>query len=627
MPIFTIRHFSVRRRMAFLAAYFAVVIGTLLALLMYEHASYLEDHQMSMGMTESEIQLLNLRRDEKDFIARLKPEYLQKFETRSEALSDKIEQWFSVLEQAGFQSPKMRLLQRAMLTYRLNFLEYVEYRKQLGIYKNEGLSDELNQLSAQMIDTMPANGKELRASLIRMQSLHQLFLYDPQDDLIHEFERLATEIQPVMPAGHRQMFQSYREIFQNVVRISSLIGYSENEGTHYLLRKAAHEMEQHFQALSVLVSDFTAFRYIQRVSIILCCSALLILVSALVLRRVGHSISFPLRQLKTDVELLRQGRRDLIFEFESDEIGKVFASLREFQNDLAQLDDMREKDRAHQLDLLEEKKKLEEALEALKEAQSQLVQSEKLASLGSLVAGVAHEINTPLGIALTMGTTFSDHLRDFFRQMQSGQLRRTYVEEFQRDAEEGLQVMQTALHRAAHLIQSFKQVAVDQASEERRVFSLQQTVQGILQTLHHMTKRRAIEIQVMIPDNIFLDSYPGPFGQVISNLVNNTLLHAFTEDQSGTITISAIQEDQRVLLSFSDNGAGIPEKHLSRIFEPFFTTKLGQGGSGLGLNIVYNIVTGILGGEITVESEPGEGACFHLILPVTVPEKGAVHER
>ncbi len=187
--------------------------------------------------------------------------------------------------------------------------------------------------------------------------------------------------------------------------------------------------------------------------------------------------------------------------------------------------------------------------------------------------------------------------------------------------------MQTALHRAAHLIQSFKQVAVDQASEERRVFSLQQTVQGILQTLHHMTKRRAIEIQVIIPENIFLDSYPGPFGQVISNLVNNTLLHAFTEDQSGTITISAIQEDQRVLLSFSDNGAGIPAKHLSRIFEPFFTTKLGQGGSGLGLNIVYNIVTGILGGEITVESEPGEGACFHLILPVTVPEKGAVHER
>jgi light-regulated signal transduction histidine kinase (bacteriophytochrome) len=107
-----------------------------------------------------------------------------------------------------------------------------------------------------------------------------------------------------------------------------------------------------------------------------------------------------------------------------------------------------------------------------------------------------------------MGTTFSDHLRDFFRQMQSGQLRRTYVEEFQRDAEEGLQVMQTALHRAAHLIQSFKQVAVDQASEERRVFSLQQTVQGILQTLHHMTKRRAIEIQVIIPENIFLDSYP-----------------------------------------------------------------------------------------------------------------------
>ena len=113
---------------------------------------------------------------------------------------------------------------------------------------------------------------------------------------------------------------------------------------------------------------------------------------------------------------------------------------------------------------------------------------------------------------------------------------------------------------------------------------------------------------------------------MISNLVNNTLLHAFTEEQTGSITISAIQEEQRVLLSFSDNGAGIPAKNLSRIFEPFFTTKLGQGGSGLGLNIVYNIVTGILGGEITVDSEPGEGACFHLILPVTVPEKEKTRE-
>lgn len=626
MPISRIRHFSVRQRMAFLAAYFAAVIGILLALLLYEHASYLEDHQMSMGMTESEIQLLNLRRDEKDFIARLKPEYLQKFEARSEALSDKIDQWFSVLERAGFHSQKMPMLQQAMLTYRVNFLEYVEYRRQLGIYKNEGLSDELNKLSIRMISDLAEDKRNFKTGLVRLQSLHQLFLFDPQDDLLHEFERLATEMQPGLPASHQQMFREYRDHFQNVVRISSLMGYSENEGTHYLLRKAAHEMEQDFQALSILVSDFTAFRYVQRVTIILCCSALLILLSAMVLRRIAHSISFPLRQLKADVELLRQGRRDLIFEFESDEIGKVFASLREFQNDLSQLDEMQEKDRAHQQVLMQEKKKLEDALEALKEAQSQLVQSEKLASLGSLVAGVAHEINTPLGIALTMGTTFSDHLRDFFRQMQAGQLRRTYVEEFQRDSEEGLQVMQTALHRAAHLIQSFKQVAVDQASEERRLFNLQQTVQGILQTLHHMTKRRAIDIQVLIPETIFLDSYPGPFGQVISNLVNNTLLHAFGEEQTGSVTISAIQEEQRVLLSFSDNGAGIPAKNLSRIFEPFFTTKLGQGGSGLGLNIVYNIVTGILGGEITVDSEPGEGACFHLILPVTVPEKEKTHE-
>lgn len=621
-----IRHYSLRQRMSMLGGYLALVISLFLSLLFFEHSSYLEDHKTSLGISEAEVQLLNLRRYEKDFMARMKPELLSKFQVQSERMSDKLDQWFSDLSQTGFRHPDMELLRKAMLAYRLNFLEYVEYRKQLGIFKNEGLQEDLNQLSSALLNSLPEKNSDSRALLTRLQSLHQVFLFDPEDDVVHEFERQATVLQSKLSTVQAEKLRLYRDAFQEAVRISSLMGYNENDGAHYLLRRAAHDMEARFSVLSDAVATHVEQRYQKRVFLIICSSVLLVALSALVLWRIAFSIATPLRQLKQDVELLRQGRRDLVFEFESDEIGKVFSSLRSFQSDLAQLDQMRAAEKQHQQVLLKEKQKLEHALAALKEAQGQLIQSEKLASLGSLVAGVAHEINTPLGIALTMGTTFSDHLKVFFHQMQTGQLRRSYVEEFQHDAEEGLQVMQTALHRAAHLIQSFKQVAVDQASEERRFFNLLQTVQGILQTMHHMVKRRDLEIQVMIPEDIFLDSYPGPFGQVISNFINNALLHAFAEEQHGVITISAVQEDEKVFVSFSDNGAGIAEKNLSRIFEPFFTTKLGQGGSGLGLNIVYNIVTGILEGEISVKSVPGEGTCFYLMLPLKVHTKEIADE-
>lgn len=621
-----IRHYSLRQRMTLLGGYMALLIALFLSLLFYEHATYLEDHKMSIGIREAEVQLLNLRRYEKDFMARLKPDYLQKFESQSERMADKLDVWFADLTRSGFSHPEMEFLRKAMLTYRLNFLEYVEYRKQLGIYKNEGLHEQLNQASSALLDTFTEKNSDARPVMVRLQSLHQIFLLDPEDDVVHEFERLATGLQGRLGPGQAEQLRKYREVFQETVRISNLAGYSENEGAHFLLRKASHEMEARFSVLSDAVAGFVDQRYQKRIFLIIFCSIVLVAISAFVLWRIAYSIAMPLHQLKQDVEFLRHGRRDLVFEFESDEIGKIFASLRSFQNDLMQLDQMRAAEIEHQQMLLKEKQKLEQALSALKEAQGQLVQSEKLASLGSLVAGVAHEINTPLGIALTMGTTFSDHLKDFFRQMQAGQLRRSYVEEFQHDAEEGLQVMQTALHRAAHLIQSFKQVAVDQASEERRFFNLLQTVQGILQTMHHLVKRRALEIQVMIPEDIFLDSYPGPFGQVISNFINNALLHAFSEEKHGVITISAVQENEKILISFSDNGAGIPAKNLSRIFEPFFTTKLGQGGSGLGLNIVYNIVTGILEGEISVKSMPGEGTCFYLVLPLKVQSREIVDE-
>ena len=272
---FRIRHYSLRQRMSLLGAFLALVIALFLSLLLYEHTAYQEDHQISLGIREAEVQLLNLRRNEKDFMARLKPEYLQKFEVQSEAMAANLDVWFAALTKTGYQHHDMELLRKALLTYRLNFFEYVEYRKQLGVYRNEALNEKLNQLSQQLQAAIPERHQDAQALAMRLYSLHQMFLMDPEDDPVHEFERLATSLQAKLNASQNQQLRQYREVFQEAVRISSLAGYNENEGAHYLLRKAAHEMEAHFSVLSDAVAVYVEQRYQKRIFLIICCSVLL----------------------------------------------------------------------------------------------------------------------------------------------------------------------------------------------------------------------------------------------------------------------------------------------------------------------------------------------------------------
>jgi len=256
----------------------------------------------------------------------------------------------------------------------------------------------------------------------------------------------------------------------------------------------------------------------------------------------------------------------------------------------------------------------------LRQAMNQLVQSEKLAALGHLVAGVAHELNTPLGNARVIASTLGEHLREFAAAAESGSLRRSQLETFLDRGWEAVDLLERNAARAADLIGHFKQVAVDQTSARRRRFSLRQTVEELLATLQPQFKRTAHRIELDIPPDITLDSYPGPLEQVIANLVGNSLTHGFAGIEAGVIHIrAALLDTDRVQLDYADDGIGIPEPILHRIFEPFFTTRLGQGGSGLGLYIVYNLVTGVLGGAVHAERAPGGGATFTLILPRIAP--------
>ena len=258
----------------------------------------------------------------------------------------------------------------------------------------------------------------------------------------------------------------------------------------------------------------------------------------------------------------------------------------------------------------------------LRRAMSQLVQAEKLAGLGSLVAGVAHELNTPLGNARVVASSLGDHLREFRTTIESGALRRSQLDAFMSRSCEAVDLLERNAARAADLISHFKQLAVDQTSMRRRPFNFCQTVDEVLVTLQPQFKLTAHRIEREIPPDLELDSYPGPLEQIIANLISNSLTHGFDGVAAGVIRIRAESLGAgRIQIEYTDNGVGIPEAIVKRVFEPFFTTRLGRGGSGLGLYIVYNLVTGLLGGTIEVHSALGHGVRFVIALPQVAPDQ------
>lgn len=269
---------------------------------------------------------------------------------------------------------------------------------------------------------------------------------------------------------------------------------------------------------------------------------------------------------------------------------------------------------------VELEERVEARTEQLRHAQDELIRAEKLAALGALVAGVAHELNTPIGNSVMVASTLHEKTVDFRELVADGSLKRSSLNTYLEAAETASDLLLRSLSQARNLVASFKQVAVDQTSDQRRRFDLREVVVEVLTTLSPTIRKTPYTVTLDIPEGMLLDSFPGAFGQVITNFITNALLHAFDGRSTGTITLRAgTPEDGLLVLTACDDGIGIAEEDLRRIFDPFFTTKLGKGGSGLGLHIVYNIVTRILGGKIAVESRLGAGTTFMLTMPVCAP--------
>ena len=267
--------------------------------------------------------------------------------------------------------------------------------------------------------------------------------------------------------------------------------------------------------------------------------------------------------------------------------------------------------------LKEANSELIQTLEKLHQFQRQMVQNEKLASLGDMVAGVAHEVNTPIGLGVTASTMMLDRLSDMRKAFEDKTLKASSLSKFIAEGEENLNIIYRNLNRAAELISSFKQVAVDQSSENNRIFFFNKLMDEILMSMRPKLKKVNHQINIHCADNLVIESKAGPINQIMINLIMNSIIHGFEYMDRGQIDIIIESVDEnKVSIEFKDNGKGIPEHLCKRIFDPFVTTKRGRGGSGLGMHLVYNLVTQALNGSISVLSEEGQGVQFRILFPV-----------
>jgi len=338
---------------------------------------------------------------------------------------------------------------------------------------------------------------------------------------------------------------------------------------------------------------------------------------------INHHISFPAHRILPDSMSLPDRRVTMILEplFLTDQAyGYVFYELN------VQTGIVYETIRRHICstmkiiyllqEQIETNEELTKTLNSLRKTEKQLIESEKMSALGTLVAGVAHEINTPVGVSVSAASYLELETNKLLESVGKGSLTKRELDAFLNASSETCSILMSNLNKTAELVNSFKNIAVDQTSEECRSFDIKDYLHQVIISLHPKLKKKKIDIQIKCPDNLIITSYPGAFSQILTNLVINALVHAFADRDEGEIIIRVNTEANSLVLSFEDNGCGIPAEYMNKIFDPFFTTKRGSGGTGLGLHIVYNLVTHRLNGQIKCTSMENVGTMFQLIIPL-----------
>ncbi|MCE0558340.1 MULTISPECIES: ATP-binding protein [unclassified Motilimonas] len=297
--------------------------------------------------------------------------------------------------------------------------------------------------------------------------------------------------------------------------------------------------------------------------------------------------------------------------------GYDVSSLKRVEKEIKRLNDqLEEKVIKRTASLEQSNNQLVIAFDELKRAQQTLVESEKMASLGSLVAGVAHEINTPIGISVTASSYLQDQTKSLQQRVAEGKLSRAYIEELTGNMNESCNLLMSNLRRASDLISSFKQVAVDQSSEACYTFNLEENLNQVVTSLNHKLKKARCVVETHCDGDLKMHSFPGSFTQIYSNLIINSVNHGFDEwDGERKIVIDVTRQDDRLLIDYRDTGRGIDKEIAPRIFDPFVTSKRGHGGSGLGTHVIYNLVVQLLKGSIEHDTSVEQGVCFRINIP------------
>ncbi|MBQ4833794.1 HAMP domain-containing histidine kinase [Pseudoalteromonas sp. MMG010] len=359
-------------------------------------------------------------------------------------------------------------------------------------------------------------------------------------------------------------------------------------------------------------------------SLIIC--SLLLLTFAYAHQRVFTPIKF----VTTAIASLRAGQRNiktLDSYNKDDELGSIVEHILGFQRELIELDELRKLDFKREKELIKQRDKANKALADLQLTQEKLINQEKQAltekvtSLNALVAGVAHEVNTPLGVCITITTSMHEGITTFFENLLKNTLSKSDVFKFEKHFDESMVLLLSATQRAITLVEEFKQVAVDHISAKREKFDIVKVVGAKILVLNQKSERRDIKYEFNSDNTLLVESYPQELIQVVNHLYHNAVHHGFAKTQSGVIRVSVTADGNHADIVFQDNGEGIDKGHLNKIFDPFFTTTPGAGGGcGLGLHIVHNIVTNLLGGSIKLTSEKSKGTLVHISIPIDAPD-------
>ena len=303
-------------------------------------------------------------------------------------------------------------------------------------------------------------------------------------------------------------------------------------------------------------------------------------------------------------------------------LSQVMLDLEQRKNELEMRQEKLEREisqrRTMENTLRQSNQRLESSLNHLRETQQQLIESEKMASLGGLVAGITHDVNTPIGISVTAASYLREKLDSLDTALTNKELTQPQLQKFIEEGRESLSLLDNNLHRASDLISSFKQVAVDQASDAIRDINVKRYLEELIQSLQPHLKKTLHKIELNCADDLFIRCPAGALSQIFTNLILNSLRHAFDGIEQGTMAINIELRDSELHVVYEDNGNGLSEENLGKLFDPFFTTKLNDGGSGLGTHIVRNLVTQTLKGDIDATSEPGHGLTYTFSFPVQV---------